>query len=68
MRCVCPARPSLPSGARIDAAREIARAGVIGALHDHYDVTVGVGTTAEGARRLGREIAGELAGTAWRPP
>jgi glycine reductase len=44
----------------LDAAREIARAGVIGALHDHYYVTVGVGTTAEHARRFGREIASEL--------
>ncbi len=45
----------------LDAAREIARAGVIGALHDHYYVTVGVGTTTEHARRFGREIAGQLA-------
>jgi glycine reductase complex component B subunit gamma len=45
----------------LDAAREIARAGVIGALHDDYFVTVGVGTTTEHARRFGREIAEELA-------
>jgi glycine reductase len=44
----------------LDAARKIARAGVIGALHDRYYVTVGVGTTAEHARRFGREIAAEL--------
>ena len=44
----------------IDAARELARAGVIGALHDHYYVTVGVGTTAEHARQFGREIAASL--------
>jgi glycine reductase complex component B subunit gamma len=44
----------------LDAAREIERAGGIGALHDHYYVTVGVGTTAEHARRFGREIAEEL--------
>jgi glycine reductase len=44
----------------IDAAREIARAGAVGALHDRYYVTVGVGTTAAHARRFGREIAAEL--------
>jgi glycine reductase len=44
----------------LDAARKIAGAGVIGALHDRYYVTVGVGTTAEHARRFGREIAAEL--------
>ena len=44
----------------LDAAHEIARAGLIGALHDHYYVTVGVGTTAAHARRFGREMASEL--------
>jgi betaine reductase len=44
----------------LDAAREIARAGAIGALHERYYVTVGVGTTAEHAQRFGREIAAEL--------
>ena len=44
----------------LDAARKIARAGDIGALHDRYYVTVGVGTTAEHSRRFGREIAAEL--------
>jgi glycine reductase len=44
----------------VDAAHEIARAGVIGAVHDRYYVTVGVGTTIEHARRFGREIALEL--------
>lgn len=44
----------------LDAAREIARAGVIGALHDDYFVAVGVGTTAEHARRFDRKIADAL--------
>jgi glycine reductase len=44
----------------VDAAREIARAGTIGALHEKYYVTVGVGTTAAHARRFGREIASQL--------
>ena len=44
----------------LDAAREIARAGAIGALHDRYYVTVGVGTTTAHARRFGREMAAAL--------
>jgi glycine reductase len=44
----------------VDAARDLARTRAMGALHDRYYVTVGVGTTAEHARRFGREIAAEL--------
>ena len=44
----------------VDAAREIARAGMIGALHEQYYVTVGVGTTTAHSWRFGREIASQL--------
>jgi glycine reductase len=44
----------------VDAARELEREGRIGKLHDHYYVTVGVGTGVREAQRFGREIAEEL--------
>jgi glycine reductase len=44
----------------VDACRQLEREGKIGTLHEHYYVTVGVGTALEQARRFGREIAEEL--------
>jgi glycine reductase len=46
----------------LDVARELEREGRIGALHDHYYVTVGCGTTVEAARSFGEEIARDLVG------
>ena len=45
----------------LDVARELEREGRIGALHDHYYVTVGCGTTVEAARSFGEAIASDLA-------
>jgi glycine reductase len=44
----------------LDMARELEHEGRIGALHDHYYVTVGCGTTVEAARSFGEAIAGDL--------
>jgi len=44
----------------LDVARELEREGRIGALHDHYYVTVGCGTTVEAARSFGEEIGRDL--------
>ena len=44
----------------VDSCRDLEREGRIGELHDHYYVTVGVGTAVEEARRFGREIAEDL--------
>jgi glycine reductase len=44
----------------VDACRQMEREGRIGTLHEHYYVTVGVGTALDQARRFGREIAEEL--------
>jgi glycine reductase len=44
----------------VDACRRMEREGKIGVLHDHYYVTVGVGTALDQARRFGREIAEDL--------
>jgi glycine reductase len=44
----------------VDVARELESEGTIGALHDAYYVTAGVGTAVAEARRMGREIAEDL--------
>jgi glycine reductase len=46
----------------LDVVRDLEREGRIGALHDHYYVTVGCGTTVEAARSFGEEIARDLVG------
>jgi glycine reductase len=44
----------------LDVARELERAGAVGALHGEYLVTTGNGTTVPNARRFGVEWAAEL--------
>lgn len=44
----------------LDVARELETSGALGALHDAYYVTAGVGTAVAEARRMGREIAADL--------
>ena len=44
----------------VDVVRELEKEGRIGKLHEHYYVTVGVGTGVREAERFGREIAEDL--------
>jgi len=44
----------------LDVIRELESGGVLGAVHDAYYVTAGVGTAVAEARRMGREIAADL--------
>ena len=44
----------------VNAVSDLEGEGRIGALSDHYYVTVGVGTAVQQARRFGEEIAAEL--------
>lgn len=44
----------------VDVLRDLVKEGAVGALHETFYSTVGNGTPAETASRLGREIAGAL--------